>query len=120
MEVISDYLDVLEQPKFDNSIESEQYALFQPDSQNNLNVAGVSITIEAQAADRYLIPAKSRLYIEGNLRRADNNHSRMLLTSEVALVNNAMMYPIFYYRIWYRWKNHGKFNESLVRQHLFL
>lgn len=91
MEVISDYLDILEQPKFDNSIESYQYALHQPESQSNLNVAGLPITIEIQAADRYLIPARSHLYIEGNLRRADNNQS-YAANDEVALVNNAMMY----------------------------
>jgi hypothetical protein len=91
MEVANDILDLLEQPRFDNSIESYQYVTYEPASQNNLNNRGAAIAIEIQAADKYLHPSRSYLYIKGQLVRADNQEP-YAADAEIALVNNAMMF----------------------------
>lgn len=86
-----DYLKILDPVVMDNSVESYQYINFVPPSQDNLNMTGNPINIEIQAADKYLHIPKSYLYIEGQLVRGDNNQPYAANT-EIALVNNAMMY----------------------------
>jgi len=88
MEVTNDILHLLEQPRFDNSIESYQY---QPASQDNLNNRGAQITIDISAGDKYTHTSRSYLYIKGRLVRADNQQP-FAADAEIALVNNAMMY----------------------------
>ena len=46
MEVTNDILDLLEEPRFDNSIESYQYISYEPASQNNLNNRSTPIVID--------------------------------------------------------------------------
>jgi hypothetical protein len=91
MEVTNDILDLLEQPKFDNSIESYQYATYQPDSQGNLNNRAAPIKIDILATPTYLHPSGSYLYIKGQLVTADNQLPHAA-DAEIALVNNAMMF----------------------------
>lgn len=91
MEVTNDILDLLEEPKFDNSIESYQYISYEPASQNNLNNRSTPIVIDIMADDKYSHPAGSYLYIKGQLVRADNQGA-YAADAEITLVNNAMMY----------------------------
>lgn len=88
---MNEMLDVLEQPNFDNSIESYQYVTYEPASQHNLNNRGTPIVIDVNADDKYSHTSKSYLHIRGQLVRADN---RQVYEAEndIALVNNAMMY----------------------------
>lgn len=89
--VTNDILDIHEPIKLDNSIESYQYVNYLPPSSDNLNLSGNPITIEIQAADKYLHISKSYLYIEGQLVRGDNDQ-HFDENIEIALANNAMMY----------------------------
>ena len=86
-----DYLNILDPIIFDNSIESFQYSDYSPQSQSNLNNSGGIIQIDINATDGYLIPSKSYIHIKGQLVRNDNNNPYPDNT-EIALVNNAMMY----------------------------
>ena len=85
-----DYLNILNPIKYDTNIESLQYSEYSPESQSNLNNA-TEIKIVINASDSYLIPAKSFIHIKGQLVRSDNNIP-FDANSEIALVNNAMMY----------------------------
>jgi hypothetical protein len=91
MEVTNDILDLLEEPKFDNSLESYQYVTYEPSSQNNLNNRSTPIAIDINADDKYSHPSASYLYIKGQLLRADNQQV-FAADSEITLVNNAIMY----------------------------
>ena len=62
-----------------------------PQSQNNLDTSGGIIQIDVNASDSYLIPGESYIHIKGQLVRADNNNV-FPENSEIALINNAMMY----------------------------
>ena len=86
-----DSLNVLEQPHYDESIESNQYYNYAPSSQDNLNKAG-EIKIDINASDVYIQPSQSYIVIKGQLVRADNNNKPFDANTEIALVNNAMMY----------------------------
>lgn len=85
-----DILNILEQPHYDESIESFQYYDYAPASQENLNKAG-AIHIDINASDVYILPSKSEILIKGELVRADNNNP-FDANTEIALVNNAMLY----------------------------
>ena len=63
MEVTSDILDLLDQPRFDNSIESYQFVNYEPASQNNLNNRSTPIVIDINVDDKYSHPASSYLYM---------------------------------------------------------
>ena len=91
MEVTNDILDLTEQPRFDNSIESYQYVTYEPSSQNNLNNRSTPIAIDINADDKYSHPSGSYLYIKGQLVRADNQQT-FAADAEITLVNNAVMY----------------------------
>jgi hypothetical protein len=86
-----DYINILDPIIFDNSIESFQYSDYSPQSQHNLDNSGGIIQIDINASDAYLIPSKSYIHIKGQLVRRDNNNPYPNNT-EIALVNNAMMY----------------------------
>ena len=91
MEVTNDMLDLLDQPKFDNSIESYQFVNYEPSSQNNLNNRSTPIVIDINADDKYSLPSRSYLYVRGQLVRADNQ-AVYAAADEITLVNNAVMY----------------------------
>jgi hypothetical protein len=85
-----DTLNILEQPHYDDTIESFQYFDYAPRSQENLNTNG-PIHIDINASDVYLQPSKSYIVIKGQLVRVDNNNP-FDVNTEITLVNNAMMY----------------------------
>jgi hypothetical protein len=91
MEVTSDILDLLDEPRFDNSIESYQFVNYEPASQNNLNNNRSTIVIDINADDKYSHPSGSYLYIKGQLVRADNEQP-FAADAEITLVNNGIMY----------------------------
>src|SRR2546425_158679 len=84
------YLDILDPIIQDKNIELFQYYEHSPQSQDNLNRLGGIIQIDANATDSYLIPGKSYRHIKGQLVGNDNNVYAE--NSEIALINNAMMY----------------------------
>ena len=88
---MTDYLNILDPVIFDNSIESLQYSEYSPQSQSNINNPGGIIQIDINASDTYLLPSKSFIHMKGQLVRADNNNP-YAADSEIALVNNAMMF----------------------------
>jgi hypothetical protein len=90
IEMSNSTLDILERVEYDHSIESIHYSDYTPQSQNNLNILGSPITIEINASDNYILPSDSFLYIKGQLVKADGNVYDA--ATEVALVNNAMMF----------------------------
>src|ERR1700759_268407 len=85
------YLDILDPIIRDENIESFQYFEHTSQSQNILDTSGGIIQIDANASDSYLIPGESYIHIKGQLVRADNNNV-YTENSEIALINNAMMY----------------------------
>ena len=91
MEVTNNILDLLEEPRFDNSIESYQYVTYEPSSQNNLNNRSTPIAIDINADDKYSHPSNSYLYVKGQLVRADTG-AEFDAGTEITLVNNAVMY----------------------------
>ena len=88
VEVNSDYLNILEPIKIDESIISEHYQDYSPQSQNNLD-NGATIEISINASNAFILPCKSNLIIEGQLTKADNTVFDE--TDQIALINNAMM-----------------------------
>jgi hypothetical protein len=91
MEVTNDILDLLDEPRFDNSIESYQFVNYDRASQNNLNNRSTPIVKDINADDKYSHPASSYLYVKGQLVRADNQQP-FAADAEITLVNNAVMY----------------------------
>ena len=89
-EVTSEYLNILESIKSDNSTESYQYHDYSPQSQSNLNDRSTSIEININADNTYVLPSASFLIVEGRLRKADG--TAYDANDEVALVNNGIMY----------------------------
>jgi hypothetical protein len=90
-EEIDESLIINEAVKIDNSIEYFQYHEYTPQSQENLDSKGSTIQITINATDEYINPSKSYLVIKGKLVRSDNNNPHAANT-EIALINNAMMY----------------------------
>ena len=88
---MANYLNILDPIEYDNSVESFQYSEYPPQSQSNINNPSAIIQIDINASDTYLLPSKSYIHIKGQLVRADNNNA-YAVDSEVALINNAMMY----------------------------
>jgi hypothetical protein len=90
-ENIDESLTINEAVKIDNSIEYCQYHEYTPQSQENLDSGGSTIHITINATDSYINPSKSYIVIKGKLVRNDNNNPYAANT-EIALINNAMMY----------------------------
>lgn len=90
IQITNDYLDILENIKEDNSIESFQFREHIPQLQNLNN--GSEIIIEVNTDNSYILPSQSFLIIDGQLRKDNNNHDVYAATDEVSLINNAMMY----------------------------
>src|SRR6267154_2751720 len=84
------YLDILDPIIEDKSTELFQYYEHTPQSQQNLDTPGGIIQIDVNSADSYLIPGKSYIHIKGQLVR--NDDAEYANNSEIALINNAMMY----------------------------
>lgn len=83
-------LNIKEPTLVDESIESEQYFDYEPQSQYNLDTTNL-IQIDINANDTYAIPSKSYIVIKGRLVRNDNNNAYDA-NAQIGLVNNAMMY----------------------------
>lgn len=83
-------LNILEEPIYDNNIESFHYYDYAPQSQHNLDTYGSAIVIDIHANDTYVQPSKSYLIIKGQLVKSDN--SPYDANDQIALVNNGMMY----------------------------
>lgn len=86
-----DALNILEEPIYDNTIESLQYVSYSPQSQQNLDNNGTPITIDIQGSDAYLLPCKSFIVIKGQLVKSADD-TVFAATDKIALVNNAMMF----------------------------
>lgn len=86
-----DALNILEEPIYDNSIESFQYVSYTPQSQQNLGPDGPPITINIQGSDAYLLPSKSYIVIKGQLVKSADD-TAFTVNDKIALVNNAMMF----------------------------
>lgn len=86
-----DALNILEEPIYDNTIESLQYVSYSPQSQQNLDNNGTPITIDIQGSDAYLLPSKSFIVIKGQLVKSADD-TVFAATDKIALVNNAMMF----------------------------
>lgn len=92
IQVVDECLDILEIPKEDNSITEWKVVTFTPQTQSNNNSPN-AINIDINATDSFILPSKSYLLIEGQLRRNTNNIADVYDNDhEVALINNAMMY----------------------------
>ena len=83
-------LNILEEPVYDNNIESFQYFDYTPQSQHNLDTHGSAIVIDIHANDTYVQPSKSYLIIKGQLLKHDNTIYDA--NDQITLVNNGMMY----------------------------
>jgi len=108
MKVTNDILDLLKEPRFDNSTESYQYVTFEPSSQNNLNNRSTPIVVDIIADDKYSHPSDSYLYIKGQLIRTDNQQA-FAADSEITLVNHAVMYLFSNITYEVGGKNNGKY-----------
>lgn len=66
---MSDILNILEQPHFDNSITKKEYHSYTPFVESFKNNDEIRISIQNQ--DLYILPSESFIYIEGTLRKSD-------------------------------------------------
>ena len=74
----------------DNSIERKQLVSFIPQSKADFNNSSRTIEIDIPARDSYYLPSKSYIKIKGRLVRA--NDTAYDANTEIALINNAIMY----------------------------
>lgn len=91
IQIIDDCLEILEVPEIDESITELKTVDYTPLTQGNNNTFAAPITIDINASDSLILPSKSYLLIEGQLRRRDND-TPYNAGDEIALINNAMMY----------------------------
>ena len=89
-------LNILEEPIYDNNVESFQYYDYTPQSEHNLDTYGSAIVIDIHANDTYVQPSKSYLTIKGQLVKSDNTIYDA--NDQITLVNNGMMYQFSYIR----------------------
>lgn len=83
-------LNIIEEPIYDNNIESFQYYDYTPQSQHNLDTYGSPIVIDIHANDTYIQPSKSHLIIKGQLVKGDDTAYNA--NDQITLLNNGMMY----------------------------
>jgi hypothetical protein len=89
--VNAEMLNVQEPFEIDESIKSEQFVEYTPQTQANNNKSGQSINIVINDQDIYTLPSKSYIMFQGQIRR-NNNDAAYAAADEIALINNAMMY----------------------------
>jgi hypothetical protein len=87
---VSTCLDITDPIIVDESIESYQFQDYTP-QKHNLDDRS-EIVIEINANDTYIIPSESRLIVEGQLRKNNQNHDAYNAADEVSLVNNGIMF----------------------------
>lgn len=97
-----DYLNWKENIQIDESIEKLDYREYEPHIGTDINQESGEIRIVIQDQDQFVLPSKSYLYIEGQLKhkngdRIPPNESR------ITLVNNALMF--LFKRVAYRMGN---------------
>ena len=90
-EVHDEMLDISEPHLYDESISSMNFYEYTPQTQANNNTIGSQINITINNQDIYTLPSKSYISIKGQIRRDDTNNAYAADT-EIALINNAMMY----------------------------
>jgi len=91
IEIADNSTNILDPPAYDDSIESDEYYNYTPQSQNNLDTVGVPIQIDINASDSYFCPSKSYIVIKGQLVRNDNDNAYDA-NAQITLINNAMMH----------------------------
>ena len=90
-EIVNDMFDHQSKILVDNSVERINYKTFIPQSKADITTPGYETEIDIPAADAYYLPSKSFLKIKGRLVRGDNDN-RYDANSQIALINNAIMY----------------------------
>lgn len=91
-EINHDMLNIKDPVVIDNSIESYELEEFLPPTKSNFNQSGQTIQIDVQAIDGCYRPSHSYIHLEGYLSQTNNNNDRYAENSQIALINNAMMY----------------------------
>src|SRR5271155_42371 len=91
LEVHDEMLDVNEPHLYDESISSMNFYEYTPQTHANNNTIRSQINITINKQDIYTLPSKSYISIKGQIRRDDTNNAYAADT-EIALINNAMMY----------------------------
>lgn len=95
MNVMSECLNITEQPMIDESIESYQYREYEPQNPQAVNNYQ-AIQIDIQNQDIFTQPSKSYLYIEGTL--SSTTADAYAATTKVSLINNAVPYMFSHVR----------------------
>src|SRR5271167_2892928 len=89
-EVQDEMLDISEPHLYDESISSMNFYEYTPQTQANNNSIGSQINVTINNQDIYTLLSTSYIFIKGQLRR--DNDNAYAADTEIALINNAMMY----------------------------
>lgn len=83
---MSEMLNINAGASYDNSVTKIEYHSYAPYLNSFNNSDEIRISIQQQ--DLYILPSKSFIYIEGNIRRTENN----IASTAAVLTNNSMAY----------------------------